>query len=152
MLSYNATTSFWNDRLTTQGDWIISIGLPVIAAFFIGLSIKRKNWISLGIAFGLPLAFLGFKFTNFDTGQTIFTVLFNLYVFAGGIAYMVMGIRSNEVKTVNFGFALVAAVIFLRYFDTDLSFVLRGTLFVILGIGFLLTNKVIAKRRRQNKN
>ena len=125
----------------------MSIGLPLLAALLLGIALIRRNWIPIVMAIGLPLAFLGFGLADSLAGQATFTVLFNLYVFAGGIAYMVTGIKSNEGKTVNFGFALVAAVIFLRFFDTDPSFVLRGIIFVILGAGFLLTNVFIARRR-----
>lgn len=150
-LSYEVSTHNWRDIEISIGDWIISIGLPVITLLLFLLTLKNKKKISLpiaiGIAIGLPVALLGFFFTDSNLGQTIFTAFFNIYVFIGGIAYLLQGIKVNESKTVNFGFALVTSIIALRFFDSNLSFILRGIIFIILGAGFLATNILIAKRR-----
>jgi len=146
-LSYHAAKMYGHGQTHAIGDWIVCIGLPALAALLLVVAVRRKNWISLGMAIGLLLAFFGFGFTDSAVGRVVFTALFNVYVFAGGVAYMVSGIRSNQGKIVNFGFALVAAVIILRFFDSDFSFVLRGIIFVILGAGFLCANMFIAKRR-----
>jgi uncharacterized membrane protein len=144
-LSYRAINIY--GQIITVGDWVVGIGLPLIAILLLGFALSRRNWISAVMALGLPLTFLGFGLTDSHLGQGIFSAIFSIYMFAGGIAYMVTGIKSNDSKTVNFGFALVSAVIVLRFFDTDLSFVVRGLVFVILGVGFLATNVFLGRRR-----
>ena len=146
-LSYHAVKTYGRSLEITAGDWIVSIALPILAAILTGLAVWRKNRVAPAMAAGLPLALLGFAFTGSSAGRAVFTAIFNAYVFAGGVACMAWGIKTNEGKIVNFGFALAAAVIVLRFFDSDLSFVLRGIIFVILGAGFLSTNVFIARRR-----
>ena len=146
-LSYQATKTLGGLPGASVVDWVIGVGFPLLAVVLLVVALRRKNLVSLGLAAGLPLAYLGFGFSDTTTGQAIFTTLFNCYVLAGGIAFLVSGIRAHVPATVNFGFALVAAVIVLRFFDSNLSFVLRGVLFVVLGAGFLSTNIVLARRK-----
>jgi uncharacterized membrane protein len=146
-LSYRTMDRYGHNLNPAWGDWAVCIGLPLLAIGLLTFATQRKKWNSLVMAFGLFLALIGFAFTESSTARFAFTAAFNLYVLAGGIAYMVSGIKTNTGRTVNFGFALIAAVIILRFFDSDLNFVLRGVIFVILGIGFLSTNLIIARRK-----
>jgi len=42
---------------------------------------------------------------------------------------------------------MLAALIILRFFDSDLGFVVRGLAFITVGIGFLVTNVVLIRRK-----
>jgi hypothetical protein len=75
--------------------------------------------------------------------------LFNVYVFALGISTVVSGVRLGRMGTVNAGMLLLAALIALRFFDSDLPFVVRGLGFIAVGIGFLATNLVLLARRKK---
>ena len=41
----------------------------------------------------------------------------------------------------------VAALIVARFFDSDLNFLLRGLIFIGLGVAFLVTNLVMLRRK-----
>jgi hypothetical protein len=41
-----------------------------------------------------------------------------------------------------------AALILCRFFDTDMSFVIRGILFLIVGLGFFLANYWTLKQKK----
>ena len=43
-------------------------------------------------------------------------------------------------------FSLLAALIVTRFFDANVSFVVRGVAFIILGIGFLGANLLLSQR------
>ena len=58
-----------------------------------------------------------------------------------------MGLRTRRMGTINAGMLILAAVIVSRFFDADIGFVLRGVAFIILGIGFLVTNLVLMRRQ-----
>ena len=49
---------------------------------------------------------------------------------------------------VNFGLAIIAALAIARFFDSDLSFVVRAIGFIVIGLGFLATNFILFKKRR----
>jgi uncharacterized membrane protein len=67
-------------------------------------------------------------------------MLFNLWLLGAGIAILAEGVRVMELGTVNRGLAAVAAFMVARFFDTELSFLLRGVGFVTLGLVCLAVN------------
>ena len=77
-------------------------------------------------------------------------MLFNVWLLAAGVALLADGVRVMELGTVNRGLAAVAAFMVARFFDTELSFLLRGVAFVTLGLACLAMNLwLIRGARRQ---
>ena len=76
--------------------------------------------------------------------------LFNIYLFACGLMVTINGIQSGHLGTVNAGMIILAALIGARFFDSELGFVVRGLAFILVGVGFLITNWMII--RKGNKN
>jgi len=48
----------------------------------------------------------------------------------------------------NYGLVIITALIFCRFFDTNMSFVIRGLLFVLVGVGFFAANYVMFKKQK----
>jgi hypothetical protein len=57
------------------------------------------------------------------------------------------GLRANSTARTNFGLLIIAALGIARFFDSDLSFVTRAIGFIVIGVGFLLTNLLLFKKR-----
>ena len=74
--------------------------------------------------------------------------LFNSYVFTTSVALLVTGVRRHQLGTVNGGMLILSALVLCRFFDSDLGFVLRGVVFIVLGAGFLITNVLLLRRKR----
>ncbi len=74
-------------------------------------------------------------------------VLFNLYALVLGIELMVRGIRAGSVLRANFGLLVIAGLALARFFDSDLSFVIRGVGFIVVGAGFLIANLFFFRRQ-----
>jgi hypothetical protein len=81
----------------------------------------------------------------------VVTVLMNLYLLAVGLALISIGVRNNRMGIVNLGMLVVGALVMARFFDEHISFVLRGLVFIGLGIGFLATNYWLLTRKRVEK-
>jgi len=75
-------------------------------------------------------------------------VLANCYLFGFGIYYMKYGIQKHRLSLVNLGMFFVSALIVARFFDTDWGFVVKGLVFIFLGIGFLWVNLFLSKRMK----
>jgi hypothetical protein len=96
--------------------------------------------------------FLLFIATFFIGLVTPFAViLINLYVFAIGILTIRDGAKSDSLEVLNYGLLIITALVICRFFDTDLSFVLRGLLFISVGAGFFIANYRILKKRKTNE-
>ncbi len=76
----------------------------------------------------------------------------NLVVLAIGIDYIRRGALQTHLGTLNFGLITIAVLIGCRFFDADWSFVWRGTVFVILGVGFILANYYLLKVKGTHEN
>ncbi len=88
------------------------------------------------------LIFLSYFFWNYAA------VLINILVLIIGILKIKEGADRDHLIVLNFGMLIIAILIACRFFDTDLSFVLRGILFVIVGAAFFAANYIILKRRK----
>jgi len=84
---------------------------------------------------------------NYGLG-TIFT---NVLVFTLGVFVVKIGADSFRFSVLNYGLLIISAMIVCRFFDTDMSFVLRGILFVAVGLGFFLINYFMLKKQKELK-
>lgn len=78
-------------------------------------------------------------------------VFINLLVLGLGVLTISRGARSGSMAVMNFGLLLIAALVVCRFFDTDLSFVVRGLLFVLVGLGFFLANYWMLRKRKTHE-
>lgn len=83
--------------------------------------------------------------------SSIAVVLINLYLFALGILTIRDGARQDHLGILNYGLLVITALVICRFFDTDLSFVIRGIMFVSVGAGFFIANYWMLKKRRTNE-
>jgi uncharacterized membrane protein len=86
-----------------------------------------------------------------EKAEVVGLVLMNLYVLGLGAALIWLGVRDRRLGVVNLGLLVTSALIIARFFDSDMSFVLRGLAFIGVGIGFLVTNVVIIRKTRGAK-
>ncbi len=74
-------------------------------------------------------------------------IIFNLYGLLVGLALVVAGARRVALGKLNLGMGLLCALIVTRFFDDDWSFLTRGLLFILCGVGFLAANFWLVRRR-----
>lgn len=74
-------------------------------------------------------------------------VLTNILLFVLGLNAVQIGVKTVRFGVLNYGLLIITALIVCRFFDTDMSFVLRGLLFVSVGAGFFVTNYVMLKKQ-----
>lgn len=80
------------------------------------------------------------------------TILTNLLILAFGVMTIRNGINNLRFKTLNFGLLVLAVLTTIRFFDTNISFAIRGSLFLIVGIGFFVANYIVIKKKKDNLN
>ena len=80
------------------------------------------------------------------------TIITNVLLLILGINAIKMGIDKMHFGVLNYGLVIITALIFCRFFDTEMSFVIRGLLFVIVGVGFFVTNYIMLKKQKSKEN
>jgi uncharacterized membrane protein len=125
-------------------DHVITLGMIAMAMLLFYDNIKRRNWtVSLFGAVPL-LAILAYSIKG--QSPIIPLLIFNVYLFVLSISRIIVGVRSNNLAIINIGMLMLAVLIIARFFDSDISFVIKGLVFITVGIGFLVTNAVLARR------
>lgn len=102
----------------------------------------RRAW--LGAPFVLAFLWLGHA-AGLDSAWGV--VAANLLGAGLGLVTFLDGWRSHDGFRLNFGWLLLGALLLVRFFDQDLSYLVRGVAFVLLGASFLVLNRVLARRR-----
>lgn len=80
--------------------------------------------------------------------QPAAVVIAHLYVLALAFALIRSGLAQSRLDLANEGVALVAALVLLRFFDNDLSYVVRGVGFIVTGAGFFAATLWLRRRLR----
>jgi uncharacterized membrane protein len=129
-------------------EFIISSILTVLAIAFLYTrsktsSVKNLPPFSVAFLWFIPIFIIG-------TFSSIAVFFINFMVFALGILTIRAGSKQNHLGILNYGLLIIATLIICRFFDTDLSFVIRGLLFVLVGIGFFFANYRTIRKRQQN--
>lgn len=75
-------------------------------------------------------------------------ILTNILVLAVGLLIIREGSEKDHLGILNLGLLIIGILVAMRFFDTDLSFVLRGILFVVVGAGFFAANYLMISKRR----
>ncbi|NVK22793.1 MAG: DUF2157 domain-containing protein [Kangiellaceae bacterium] len=80
----------------------------------------------------------------------IFAALMNVFILVASILVIAHGINSGRLVVLNAGLLWLSVLLLLRFFDSDISFVLKGIIFILIGCGFIVAN-IWFKRQQQLK-
>lgn len=120
----------------------------VLAALLFGAYVLwRDRRINLAPAAFAPIAVIAWVIAKRTGNPILPALLVNGFVLALGVFTLLRGIRAGRIFEANLGMLVVAILATARFFDTDFEFVLKGIAFIAIGLGFLVTNLVVFKRR-----
>ena len=75
----------------------------------------------------------------------------NVLLLALGVGFVVYGSKQIRISYINIGMAFLVLLISLRFFDSSLSLLIRGVVFILMGIAILAVNIVISRKWRGNR-
>ncbi|WP_299526344.1 DUF2157 domain-containing protein [Winogradskyella sp.] len=133
--------------LNTQEMLITSVFL-VLAFIVLMYSMKYEENKKINL-FQYAFLIVTIIFFIGTTNAIISTILVNVLLLVLGLFAIKIGANTFRFSILNYGLLIIAAVIICRFFDTDMSFVLRGILFVAVGFGFFLANYVMLKKKKE---
>lgn len=126
--------------------YLLALMWPVAAIALWVAAWRRRALTEIWFGAMPVLAVLGHALAQ-NNLDVFAAILFNVYVFAMSVGLIAGGVRGRRLGLVNAGMLLLSALILCRFFDADLSFVVRGVAFIALGTGFLVTNLVLLRRK-----
>ncbi len=144
---------FWemfsgDEKAFSKGTLLGIIGPAILALLLLYHYLKRSGGKKLNPLVFVFLIFWAVFFIGISA-PALGAILMNLLVLAGGIFIIQRGLGMNHLGILNYGLLIITVLVLCRFFDTDLSFVLRGLMFVAVGAGFFFANSFLMKKRRQ---
>jgi uncharacterized membrane protein len=149
---------FWEELSRTSFSWgqlmqapeFYAVLILVSAALWLLLSQQKRTPLSALKPLSPVFLFFALIFVlgHFIPGAV---VLINLLTLAVGVLYIREGSRNDHLGVLNFGLLIITALVICRFFDTDLSFVVRGLMFLTVGAGFFIANYRTIKKRKTHE-
>lgn len=142
---------FWDeikpgDIVLLSPEAISAVVLTGLASYLLILQLQKKNIETIK---PLEITFAAF-FTIFVIGvfSEVSYLLMNLLIFAIGILTIRNGAKQDHLGVLNFGLIIITILAACRFFDDNISFILRGLMFLIAGVGFFVVNSWMIRRRK----
>ena len=146
--------SFWNKSFQFSSLEIVEILIGIILILttifllFKNHSFTKFNFNSI-FQF-VPFLVILFYLTHL-IDDTITIVFVNITILILGVSTIKKGVDKANFVYLNYGLLMITALITCRFFDTKMTFVIRGLLFIMVGAGFFATNYLMLKRQDKNK-
>jgi len=141
----------WSDYvsiMSSTDDIIIAVVLTLAAIGVLVYLFLKRAIPSFNL---FQYAFIGFAiiFAVSYAQPELPIILTNILVFALGIFAIRIGSRTNRFSILNYGLLIITVLIACRFFDTNISFIIRGLLFVGIGVGFFAANYMMYKKQQK---
>jgi len=125
-------------------DYAITLAIIGIALLLLYDNFKRRNTL-IALFGSVPLlAIIGYFFSIHSVIIPVF--IFNIFLLTLSLSRIIAGFRCNNLSLINTWLFILAALIIARFFDSDISFIIKGLVFIAVGIGFLVTNLIYSRR------
>lgn len=108
----------------------------------------HKKWLKLFNLFQYVYIFFTAIYMLGLNIPVVGTITVNVVVLILGITTIKIGADKFHFGILNYGLLIITALVVCRFFDTNMSYVIRGLLFVSVGFGFFLTNYIMLKKQK----
>jgi uncharacterized membrane protein len=146
---------FWELQNALAAGYYSPLGITVIAVtavIAISTLVAHVRFKGFAGANAKAYAFIFFIVVYVIAAQApeVGALLMNLGILVLAIYTIRSGAQKDHLGILNYGLLIITALILCRFFDTDLSFVVRGLLFIGVGLGFFGANYYFIKQRKGN--
>lgn len=131
-----------------QGEYLLMFSLLAVTVGA-GILLVKRGMPRLVLLGAFPVVVgTGYLLHAVDNSGMAAAILMNLYLLVAGISVILKGVRETRFGVLNTGMLMMATLILLRLFDFSYSFIVRGVVFILLGLAFLTVNVVISRRKK----
>jgi hypothetical protein len=140
---------FEMDQLVKSPEFLVNLLLIVIALILLYKEVRKRGMADLKMMELSWLLFLPIFLLGCFSSHVV--ILINLLVLAVGIRLIIKGAKISNLGLLNAGMLVITSLLICRSFDSDLTLVVKGILFVLVGIGFFVANWLMLKKRKENE-
>lgn len=147
-----ATSFRWFWKATIAGEnpehefVLVWIAFFAAAIYFAYRSIKNKFRPDL---YQLTLVIFPALYLLGSFNDHAATILNNILVLGLGVVSIREGASKFNFGMLNFGLIVISGLIISRFFDTNMSFAVRGLLFIAVGAGFFMANYMVIQKKKK---
>lgn len=133
-------------------DWVARTNIGIWLAMLVGwILLLRKQLITDKIpnpflAGFPPVVGLCLILASDEVGG-LSVLIMNVFLVLWGVYTLRKGILEEKLANVNAGMFILAAWLVMRFFDRDISFLVKGIVFILIGASFLGVNYYLVKKR-----
>ncbi|MDR1689904.1 MAG: DUF2157 domain-containing protein [Clostridiales bacterium] len=160
---HKISNSYFLTPVKVMGIYSISFLLALLSFDMLPMNVYLSSVIPILILCGVYAALRAKNYKGMKSGDLfaaaallfmIFAPFFsvisaNILTIGLGIIFIVRGSRKLRVAYINTGMFLVMFIIIGRFFDSELDLLIKGIVFILLGIVFLIANFAISRKRKE---
>lgn len=143
-------TTEWRDTLrsATTGMWIL---LTIVSSYLLVKEFSRdENSIINPLTYTYFIFLLLFLVQYLSPSASQIGI--NILLLSIAVSMIWRGHDQLQLHLLNLGLLVLVALITCRFFDVKISFVIRGIIFVLLGISFFIANYLIIKKKNAHES
>jgi uncharacterized membrane protein len=134
---------------TLEGiELIVAIVGTLMAGVLLFLHLRNRSLNEVNSKAFAFIIFIALFFVGMNA-PTAAQLLINLLILLFAVHTIRRGAHRNHLGILNYGLLIITALVLCRFFDTDFSFVVRGLLFISVGIGFFAANFYMIQKRKK---
>jgi hypothetical protein len=124
------------------GFFVVCIIITTIFILRFARNFTLSNWVALASFVFVIMGIIGFQVFVED----IYIIASNLYILVGSVVLMFQGLNRNQLLLLNGGLLWFSLLVLFRFFDSDIPFVVKGVIFIVIGSAFIATNVWFKKK------
>ncbi|MDD5089584.1 MAG: DUF2157 domain-containing protein [Candidatus Wallbacteria bacterium] len=137
---------YYRGFVSLPADFLIIILILCSASLLLFLALRNNHDLELLFSIAPSIAGVCFIISSLTQGYYLQVAVINCAFLAAGALKISQGVKSGRMSTLNNGMLMIMFLILARFFDTRLSFVIRGLAFIAMGIVFLSVNVYLGRK------
>ncbi len=148
---------YWNELSGTSFEGVasgvefpVAASLSCVAGVLLFIHLRTTHFTDVNSKSFAFILFIVLFFIGLSS-PTAAQLLVNVIILVFAVSTIRSGAKQNHLGILNYGLLIITALILCRFFDTDLSFVIRGLLFIAVGAGFFAANFYMIQQRKKTE-
>gem|GEM_PF-192805 len=157
ILFIGSFSGFWSEISTESSTMpLLSsiyfwIGITCFIAAIVLLLLNNKSSQSIHKIILTICVLLAYPLFFIDVPIFIKVIVINLMILMIAVSNIKDGFNQSKLSVMNLGMIYITILIICRFFDFDISFIIRGIVFVLIGLAFFAANYILINQNNSDE-